>query len=299
MLNSKLVFAAALTAIALMSLAISPAQGKKPDNPGGGNNGGGESHGQVYVSTSEKEVWKVDLPSANKTFVALTPELFFDLAVSRDGLLYGLSYSSAELYRIDVNTGETLQIGTIGYQDPGNFNSMDFDADDDLFVARNRLLHVDSLTGQGTLIGETGFEATGDLAISPSGGFYMSAFGPNDVDDLVQLDPVTGAGTLIGSIGYSNLYGLDFVDDVLYGITIDRRIIQIDPTTGSGTQVRKLGIRGDVYGMAGIPTIPILQATAVSVPEPSVAEMLGTGLVGLVLIRRKRQSDRGTEETHQ
>jgi hypothetical protein len=278
---------AAALAASLIYFSVAAAGHRSGHAPGGGP-GGGTSDGQVFVSTSEREIWKVDLPSGNKTFVGSTPEPFFDLAVSPDGFLYGLEFSAAVLYRIDVNTGEALQIGDLGYQDDGSFNSMDFDANGNLYVARNRLLQVDPTTGAGAVIGDTGFEATGDLAISHDGMFYMSSFGPNGIDNMVQLDPTTGAGTLIGSIGFSNVFGLDFVGDTLYGITNDRRIIEISPITGSGREVRKLGIRGSVYGMAGIPAPTAL--SVLSVPEPTTLTLVAFGAILLATFRDPRDN---------
>jgi sugar lactone lactonase YvrE len=279
--------AAATLAANLIFVSFATADHRPGHAPGGGP-GGGTSDGQVFVSTSEREIWKVDLPSGNKRLMGSPPEPFFDLAVSPDGFLFGLDNSPAVLYRIDVNTGEALQIGDLGYQDDGSFNSMDFDANGNLYVARNRLLQVDPTTGAGAVIGDTGFEATGDLAIATDGMFYMSTFGSNGIDNLVQLDPTTGAGALIGSIGFSNVFGLDYVGDTLYGITDDRRVIEINPITGRGSEVRKLGIRGSVYGMAGIPATAAL--SVLSVPEPTTLTLVAFGAILLATFRDRRDS---------
>ena len=96
------------------------------------------------------------------------------------------------------------------------------------------------------LIGDIGFPNGGDLAFAPDGTLYANACTPTGLflecsttraNDLVRIDPPGGAGVEIGSIGFTNVFGMDFLDGTLYGVTNQGELISIDTGTGAGTLV--------------------------------------------------------------
>ncbi len=232
---------------------------------------------ELWVITADRDLWTIDVSTGSQMLIGTTDVSFFEIAMSPGGLLLGVT-SQADLYRIDTNSAAVDLVGPLKLEDPGGWNSMDFDPSGTLYVARQRLVMVNPLTAGATVVGETGFSASGDMAFAPDGALYMAAEGSTDLDDLVRIDPATGAGALVGSIGYSNVYGLDFLGDTLYGATGNGELITIDTDAGTGQFVRN--IIGGVFGAATMPTI---------VPEPGSAVLLAIGLLSGVLIYHARR----------
>ena len=231
----------------------------------------------LWAITGSRGLWTIDVSTGSQTLVGTTNVAFFEIAMSPAGLLMGVT-GQGDLYRIDTASAATELVGSLGLEDPGGWNSMDFDSSGMLYVARERLLMVDSQTASATVVGETGFVASGDMAFAPDGALYMSAKSDTGIDDLVRIDPTTGQGVLVGSVGYSSVLGLDFLGDTLYGATSSSLLITIDTESGAGEFAGN--IVGSVFGMASTPAI---------VPEPSSIILLLTGTLGLLLYRIRRR----------
>jgi hypothetical protein len=131
---------------------------------------------------------------------------------------------------------------------------------------------------EATVVGYTGFLATGDIAFAPDGALYMAAGDLWETSDLVRVDPTTGEGTLVGSIGYTDVFGPDFLGDTLYGATRDGELITIDTDTGTGQLVRNT-IDG-IFGVASMPA---------PIPEPgSAALLLSAALCAARMVWRRK-----------
>ncbi len=75
---------------------------------------------------------------------------------------------------------------------------------------------------------------------------------------LLRINPTTGVATRVSAsaIGYTNVWGLEFIDSILFGLTADPvtgrgSLITINTTSGLGSFVRQLSF--NAFG-AGAPT---------------------------------------------
>lgn len=172
---------------------------------------------------------------------------------------------------------------------PGMFlNALAFDASSTLYGAQGGTLYtVDTSNGVSTAVGAgigSGYDSSGDLAFGPGGVLYgtsKSGCGGGGFDCLFSIDPGTGVGTKIGSnLGFGAVYGLAFIDGLLYGLTQNDELITINTMTGVGTSVLNYAIDGLTYG-AAVPA---------PVPLPAALPLLlaALGFFGLIARRRSR-----------
>jgi len=138
--------------------------------------------------------------------------MIIDIAVSPDGLVYGLDLLTDSLMAIDKTSGAASVIGSIGF-DANNAQSMDFDdASGILYLAgcvndphlnrctQSNLYTVDTFSGLATLIAPLGSGAGG----AELGGFAIaSASGCSSPDAMpwLSFDPSSGTAPAAGSTG--------------------------------------------------------------------------------------------------
>ena len=204
-----------------------------------------------------------------------------DIALSPSGALWGIDDTSA-LYRIDPVTAAARYIGLVG----AVVNGLVVGTDGTIYASGFQSLYtINPTTGAGTRIGQnTGFGSEGDLAFSSNGVLYMSATG----NVLVRLNTSNGIGTEIGQIGYSNVFGLGFSIDTLYGETAGSQLITIDPATGAGTLVvsddgvasNGMAVPTTVSSQAGRWLSPV--ATALATPHEAFSSITETIVNGVI-----------------
>jgi hypothetical protein len=172
-----------------------------------------------------------------------------DIAINKNNEMIGISFGS--VYRIDPGnaTGTRLTSGLGGL-----FNGMSFvpateigqTGDDILIATRNSdgVVHrIDPMTGVATPIGNMGsFASSGDCVSVAQLGTLQTADNGIGADRLVRLAPNTFTATPIGNdIGFSDIWGIAFWKDKVFGFTNGGEFITIDPTTGVGTLVQGNG----------------------------------------------------------
>ncbi len=114
---------------------------------------------------------------------------------------------------------------------------------------------LDSATGTGGLLGNTGYGSINSLARSPGGTIYAMA-GYGSANSLITINPTTGAGTLVGVSNLTSVRGMTFDgagtlwavnDSSGTGIGLDD-LYTVNTTTGFATLVGST----NYFGMQGL-----------------------------------------------
>jgi hypothetical protein len=251
----------ALAAAVLFVVACGP--GSRDGNPGGDDDTTPDASDNpddppvlqtfVYAHT-RSTLYRVDPDTLAVTMVGnfsfpTGNEDITDIAINKNNELIGISFGS--VYRIDPSnaTGTRLTSGL-----PGLFNGLSFvpateigqTGDDILVATRNSdgvVFRIDPMTGNATQIGNMGaFASSGDCVSVDQLGTLQTADNGLGADRLVRLAPNTFAATPIGTdIGFSDIWGIAFWKDKVFGFTDGGEFITIDPTTGVGTLVQGNG----------------------------------------------------------
>lgn len=206
-----------------------------------------------FISTFDGlsgQVGTID-PSAKFTQIASTFS-FSDIAVAKDGTIFGIT--PTQLFKIDPVSGLTSFVG--GLPAGVNINALEFANDNILYGAGDSNLYAINTTNAGLYLianlESTGFNSSGDLAFdAPNNRFLATSKG--QTSDSLYAVSLTGQAAKIGDIGFSNILGLMFEGEKLFGFTADGSRIAINPGTGAGvfdTLVK--GISDRIGGASGI-----------------------------------------------
>ena len=219
------------------------------------------------------------------------------LAMSPEGVLYGIDDASKTLVRIDLQNGQASAVdgreGNTGLPRTSNFDfGLTFDCNGALFASsdsRRSLYRLDPTTGVAALVGSEGAlgaQITG-LAARYDGVYGIGSSGD---ENLYRIDTQSGRSTLVGTLGAGLQYtdaGLDFdaagqlwgVADMT-GTSINGEpsvLFQIDPTTGAATRVTTT-----LTGVESLATsVPVCTAPD-GPPQPPAIPALDRG--GLALL---------------
>jgi hypothetical protein len=111
--------------------------------------------------------------------------------------------------------------------------------------------YIDSATGTGGLLGNTGYGSINSMAKAPNGTIYAMA-GYGSSNSLITINPATGAATLVGNSNLISVRGLAFgAAGTLYaaedtsgtGIGVDD-IYTVNTTNGFATRIGSTGYSG-------------------------------------------------------
>ncbi len=233
--------------------------GGGPDGGGGGggdsgNGGGSGSNGgvtYVYAQTAST-LFRVDPDTLAITQVgnfgwpsSVISDSMTDIAIDQSGTMIGISYT--RVYRVDTATAAcTLLSSNLG----GSFNGLSFvpatmlgmTGDDILVGTRNtdgKVFRIDPMTGAATPVGDMGggFVSSGDLVAVEGFGTVQTVPGSSG-DVLAKLASGSFAASAIGTgTGYSDIWGVAFWKNKIYGFTDGGDFVLIDPISGSATRV--------------------------------------------------------------
>ncbi len=205
--------------------------------------------GAVYiqdcVSNELSKVYTLDLATGKATFIGEIVTEVSDIAFI-GSQLYGLDRDGdkTQLVKIDLNSGDAIVIGNIGNACAGlayNRHRHTLYA-----TTAKQLIAINLETGKGTSVVTVADQDynCGEVAFDTDGKAYITLIGYDKKKLLASCNLDTGEVKTIGDIGFADLASMEFVGDVLYGVTgnffklgKDGQLIYIDTTTGQGTLV--------------------------------------------------------------
>jgi len=225
------------------------AQGTSDSQGNGGGDGSIAEQVYVYAHTSSA-LYRVDPDTLAITMVgnfgwSNGTDQMTDLAIDQTGLMIGVSFSS--VYRVDPTSAQATQLSSsLG----GTFNGLSFvpaamlgqTGPDVLVGTRNsdgKVFRVDPTTGATTEVGDMGgaYASSGDLVSVANLGTLQTVPGTSS-DVLATLAPGTFAATSVGSgTGFSEIWGIAYWKNKVYGFTNGGDFVLIDPNTGAATLV--------------------------------------------------------------
>jgi hypothetical protein len=244
---------------------------------GGDPNPEPEQPPRYLYAVSDVYLFRMDVTTLGPGVVAekvgafnIEPDRMIDIAISTDGTLYGVTWSSGDfpnkLWTIDKDTAAATFISEI----PGGANvGLTFMADGTLLGADKggRLFRIDPATGEATDIGAwgNGLGASGDIVGTSDGklfGFADTGGSASEaINSLVEIDPVTGAAAEVGQTGFDNLWGAAVWCGTFYAFRSDGDLLEIDTTTGKATMLASK-IPGTQSGFSGAGVPVSLPGTA-------------------------------------
>ncbi len=225
--------------------------------------------GAVYVqdcvSNELSKLYTLDLVTGKATFIGEIVTEVSDIAFV-GSQLYGLDGEGdkTRLVKIDLNSGDATVIGDIGFATSG----LAYNRQRHILYATTakQLIAINLETGKGTPVVTVADKKynCGEVAFDADGKAYITLIGYDKKKLLASSNLDTGEVKTIGDIGFANLASMEFVGNVLYGVTgnffklgKDGQLIRIDTTTGQGTLVAI--------------TDPIGRWAGISIYEPATA----------------------------
>ena len=209
----------------------------------------------LAYAVSFNKLYRIDLANGQTTLIGETG--FNDvegLAMSSDGVLYGIVDSTKTLITIDHNSGRGTAVGNTGLsgQGVGQFDALDFGlaftCDGRLWASSDttrKIWQVNRSTGQATFVANLGVQVTGLGA----DGNALYGLGAQGDEGLFRIDTASGVADKIGGLAANLSFadgGLDFDATGQMWAILDYRppddnrpsdIVRIDPETGNATFV--------------------------------------------------------------
>lgn len=212
---------------------------------------------QDFVAGKASNLYTLNLQTGKADSIGSIANDVYDLAMV-SSQLYGLQQSSktTNLVKIDRTTGKATTVGDIGFNVVGlAYNSQR----KTLYAsAAKQLIAIDLETGKGTpaVTVSKDKRGCGEVAFDPLGNTYITLIGTDKKKKLANCDLDSGKVNVIGDIGFPDLASMEFIGDVLYGVTgnffnlgKDGQLLHIDTKTGKGTVVTKTSPVGRWAGM--------------------------------------------------
>ncbi|MDZ8189258.1 MAG: hypothetical protein RMX96_31020, partial [Nostoc sp. ChiSLP02] len=205
--------------------------------------------GAVYiqdcVSNELSKFYTLDLATGKATFIGEIVTEVTDIAFV-GSQLYGLDRDKdkTRLVKIDLNSGDATVIGDIGFAASGlAYNRQHHTL---YATTAKQLISINLETGKGTsvvTVADKNYNCS-EVAFDADGKAYITLIGYDKKKVLASCNLDTSEVKILGDIGFANLASMQFVGDILYGVTgnffklgKDGQLIRIDTTTGQGTLV--------------------------------------------------------------
>ena len=225
----------------------------------------------IYVSTTEDQLFKLDINTCDLEFLTIVNSEVFDITFHPNGNLYGIS-GSGNFYNIDTVTGGVTYIHNFDGQ---VFNSLTSAGNGLIYTIGNKgeLWSYDIDTDDAIYHGEIGFPAAGDLTFY-EGNLYVAIVGNKIV--LIDIENTLNSSIIIEQDVAGDIFGIvSFADDCSdvnsYAITNgNSNIYQIDYADSSLNFVCQLGI--EIGG--GASTFEFLASAPIIIEDVSMVNPL-------------------------
>src|SRR6476661_1528866 len=218
--------------------------------------------GTVYiqhcVSNQLSKLYTLDLGTGKATFIGELITEVYDIAFV-DSQLYGIEREgdTTQLVKIDIQTGDTIVIGNTGFATAG----LAYNAQRQTLYASTakQLIALDLKTGKGTPVATVANKDynCGEIAFDSNGIAYITLIGYEKKKLLARCNLDTSEVKTIGDTGFPGIGSMEFVGNVLYGVTgrffnlgKDGQLIRINTQTGKGTLVAQTKPSGRWAGIA-------------------------------------------------
>jgi len=218
--------------------------------------------GTVYiqdcVSNQLSKLYTLDLATGKATFIGEIVTELYDIAFV-DSQLYGIDREgdTTQLVKIDIKTGDTIVIGDTGFATAG----LAYNAQRQTLYASTakQLIALDLKTGKGTPVATVANKDynCGEVAFDSNGIAYITLIGYQKKKLLARCNLDTSEIKTIGDTGFPGIGSIEFVGNVLYGVTgrffnlgKDGQLIRINTNTGKGTLVAQTKPSGRWAGIA-------------------------------------------------
>ena len=153
-----------------------------------------------------------------------------DIAMDAEGVLYVAWL--ADLYRVDAADATCTWI--MRMSDPGT--GLAFLPDGRLLTADYGLNAIDLTTLKTESVGFGGSQTSGDVVVAADGTVYWT-LNTTDSDVWAHADLAKGTIDVAGDIGATEVWGIAYAEDVMYGFGDNGDVYEIDVATGVGTLV--------------------------------------------------------------
>ncbi|MEG4007888.1 hypothetical protein QUA41_19400 [Microcoleus sp. Pol11C1] len=218
--------------------------------------------GTVYiqdcVSNQLSKLYTLDLATGKATYIGELITEVYDIAFV-DSKLYGIEQEggTTQLVKIDIKTGDTIVIGDTGFATAG----LAYNAQRQTLYATTakQLIALDIKTGKGTPVATVANKDynCGEIAFDSNGIAYITLIGYEKKKLLARCNLDTSEVKTIGDTGFPGIGSMEFVGNVLYGVTgrffnlgKDGQLIRINTQTGKGTLVAQTKPSGRWAGIA-------------------------------------------------
>jgi len=222
---------------------------------------------QDLVPNRPSQLYTLDLQTGQADLLGDIATDVYDMAFV-GSQLYGLKQdqNNTQFVTIDRATGEANTIGEIGFEVVGL--AYNYQRETLYAAAAKQLIAIDLETGKGTPVITVSKDkrSCGEVAFDDAGKTYITLIGTNRNKQLASCDLDSGKVTVIGNIGFPDLASMEFIDNVLYGVTgnffnlgKDGQLLRINTKTAKGTVITQTTPASRWAGMTVGTAVPASQ----------------------------------------
>lgn len=202
--------------------------------------------GAVYAH-SYQNLYKVDPDNLQVALVGTFDwpagpgtDLMTDIAVDKDENIIGITFGA--VWSIDKTNAHVAMLSSLSGE---QFNGLTFlpQGNEEILVGTGlggTLWKIDPMgVMPSTQIGAYGgqMSSSGDLVSVAGFGTVATVKNGSDADYLARIDEVTGVGTIIGPTGFTDIWGIGFWRNKVFGFVATNQFVLIDVNTGVATYV--------------------------------------------------------------